>query len=101
MKPPKVIYIGAADYEVRTRKTLDLLGETDNTNTEIMLKRDQSAACRRDTLLHEVMHAVVFLSGYGHDLKHADEERLVRTITPWILAVLRDNPELVDFLLES
>ena len=106
-KPPKLIFLGAADYEVKQRKMIDnnrgLLGATDNEDTTIYIKRCQSPSSKRDTLLHEVLHALIWLSGYNHStrLSFEKEERLVRSLAPWILAALRDNPELVRYLLEE
>lgn len=96
---PKLIYVGPFDFEVKQLADMDLLGETHSNDGLIDIKRKQSPANKRDTLLHEVLHAIVFHSGLGHGLSHDDEERLVVTISPWILAVLRDNPALVDYLL--
>lgn len=96
---PPVVCIGHADYYVREKKKADLLGETDNINTEFIIKKQQGPACKRDTVLHEVLHAIAFMSGYCNELEHATEERMVRALTPWILGVLRDNPKLVDYLL--
>lgn len=103
MPLPSVVFLGAADYEIVEKKNIDVLGETDDNNTTIRIKRAQSDACKRDTLLHEVLHAVMWLSGGKHvfGLDHEDEEKLIRVLTPWILAFLRDNPESLEYLLEK
>lgn len=100
---PSVIFLGAADYEVKEKKHFDLLGETLNDDALIKIKVKQAAATKRDTMLHEVLHAICWLSGYSHNngLNHDSEEALVRTFTPWLLAALRDNPDLLAFLLEK
>lgn len=97
---PKVIYVGPHDYDVQTKKHLDLLGETDNSNTAITLKARQSRTSMQDTILHEALHAIVFNSGLFKtlDLDNETEEKLVVTISPWILQLIKDNPELVQFL---
>lgn len=101
MDTPKVIYIGHADYEIREKRQFDLLGETDNIDGVITLRKKQGAACKRDTLLHEVLHATIWMSGYGHGMESEAEEKLVRALTPWLLAALRDNPSLVEFLVKD
>lgn len=100
-KLPKVIYLGASDFEVRHMPNLDLLGETQSDDAIIYIRNKQGAAIKRDTLLHEVLHAIFFLSGLFKtvDMAKEEEEKIVVTITPWILAALRDNPALVDYLL--
>jgi hypothetical protein len=103
VKIPEVIYIGPHDYEVRAKKRLDTLGETLNNDTTILYRRSQSSSNLRDTILHEIMHAIVFQSGaaVAQKLSHQDEENLIVTLTPWILQVFQDNPALVEFLVEN
>lgn len=106
MKLPKVVYIGPFDYAVKQKKRLDtpmLLGETKNEITTILIREAQSACSKRDTLLHEVLHAVLFSSGLltALPLSHDDEERLVVTISPWLHQLLRDNPELIAYLTKT
>lgn len=104
MPLPKLVYLGAADYIVREKKRMDLttlLGETNNDNSEIFIRAKQSACSKRDTFLHEVLHAIIWLSGMGNDMDTEAEERAVRWLTPWILAFLRDNPDAVQYLLEK
>lgn len=100
MKPPAQIHVGPATYRVKVRKHMELLGERENEQTEILIQADQSLGCMRDTLLHECLHAVVFCSGHGYQLEHDEEERLVRRLAPWLLGLVRDNPKLVRFLTE-
>lgn len=103
MKLPKTLFVGAADYEVRQVKRLDVLGETNTESTSILIRSGQSPSCQRDTVLHEALHAIVFQSGLHKvfGLNHEEEEKLVVTLTPWVLALLRDNPLLVDYLTEA
>ena len=99
---PKTVFIGAADYRIVEKRHFDLLGETENVDCRIKLRAKQAPSCKRDTLLHEVLHAIIFCSGMvkTEDLSHEAEERLVRQLSPWILALLRDNPQLVSYLTE-
>lgn len=48
---------------------------------------------RRDTLLHEILHAV------DHEMHCAMSEPQTRRMATGLLAVLRQNPELAAFLL--
>lgn len=99
---PKEVVIGPYSYDVTVDKGLDLLGETQNHDSTIVVRRPgQSPDCERDTMLHEVLHATLFVSGLSHPLEHDKEEELVRTLTPWLLAVLRDNPALMAYLLDK
>lgn len=47
---------------------------------------------QRDTLLHEVMHAV------DHEMHCSMSEPQIRRMATGLLAVLRHNPEFVEFL---
>ena len=99
---PEVVYIGAADYLIRHKGKYPLLGETFPDDTEIIIRKRQSVCSKQNTLLHEIIHAIVWESGYRQiaDLSTETEENLVRILTPWILAVLQDNPNVLAFLLD-
>jgi RecB family endonuclease NucS len=43
-----------------------------------------------DTLLHEILHAVMFQAGMAGD----NEEQAVERLTPWLLAAIAQNPDL-------
>lgn len=95
--------IGPATWRVRTAPIdPDKLGVTRTAKHRIHLSPAQDASSRRDTLLHECLHAIFYESGLASVLAVSDddEERFIRLLTPWLLALLRDNPRLVIFLLE-
>lgn len=57
---------------------------------------------RRDTLLHEVMHAVFSETGLTMDFKEDDdEEKIVRRLSTCLLQVIRENPEFTAILTEK
>ena len=72
----------------------DSLGYSDETNQKVLLKRAQHFEALKDTLLHEVVHAIDH--AIGLDLR----EEQVRGLAGGILQVLRDNPKFARFLLE-
>lgn len=56
----------------------------------------------RDCVLHEVFHAIFSETGLTVDFKEdEDEEKIVRRMATAVLAVLRENPALVKFLLKK
>ncbi len=71
----------------------DLLGHVDHRSGEITLGTDMSASQKQDTLLHELLHAVL-------DLLGRDDEALVRLMTPPLLDLLQRNPKLVEYLMQ-
>jgi hypothetical protein len=102
-KLPEIVYVGAADYVIRHKKKFEPLGETDADNTEITIRVGQSSCSKQNTLLHEILHAIAWESGYNHlaELTNDQEETLIRVITPWLLALLQDNPDVLTFLLSK
>lgn len=53
----------------------------------------------RETLLHEVLHAVIGTARIEPFGDHEAEEQVVGQLAPHLLAVLRDNPALVAALI--
>src|SRR5690349_6697697 len=92
---PTQIRIGAAVYRVDVIDDPDKLGETDDSHTLITITSDQSECSTRDTVIHEALHAIMWCSGARRvlDLSHKHEERIVRLLSPAVLALLRDNPD--------
>lgn len=100
---PKVIKIGLHSYRVKPGVIDDsrgfLFGRTTSRATLIEVDHTVAASQIRDTVLHEVLHAVI--NDFPHELDNDAEEALVRGLAPGVLAVLRDNPQLIAFLLKD
>lgn len=101
MIAPKGVKVGPIYYEIVLSDGMLLpyanhLGLTDNTKCKVNLSTEQAPCVLRDTLLHETLHAIWSTFGIGGN--EEEEEALIRRITPALLGVLRDNPELVEFL---
>ncbi len=57
----------------------------------IYLARGQSSEALEDTLLHELLHAMMQVSGAAHEIGDADkEEKVVRDLTPMLHRLLKD-----------
>lgn len=69
---------------------------------EIRLQPKQAPGYERDTVLHEILHAVIQTSGLktGTEWTKSQEEFVVAAITPLLLDTLQRNPKLVTWLLE-
>lgn len=74
-------------------------GFTDHCNLEIVIGPDEALGSQRETLWHEVKHAVHHL--YGNSNETIDDETHIRKMAPMELAVLRENPLLVAYLLSA
>ena len=104
MKPPPRIHIGPHTHAVEYDPDLYTSGEfgkRDGNRARITLCPGQSPTILRDTLLHEVLHGVLDVTGIAHELGDEKEERYVRRLTPALLDLLRRNPRLVALLTEA
>ena len=59
----------------------------------ILIRGDRAPAYEHDTLIHELLHALISISGYRFD-DNDEEEVFVRQITPWLHTAIVQNPEL-------
>lgn len=102
---PALLRVGPARYDVvvKSLKKLDLFGRTSNTHTRIELHCGISKSAMQDTLVHEALHAVFHTAGSTSvtGLSDESEEVLCRILAPWLVGLIRDNPELIVFLQED
>ncbi|NDC55599.1 MAG: hypothetical protein EBZ69_02125 [Alphaproteobacteria bacterium] len=98
---PSEVRVGPYLFRVEYREDVsdsepDLFGITIPRDQRIIVSSRQTDQCERDTLLHEVLHAVFYASGLFREVDN--EERVVAGVSTWLLMVLRDNPQLAKFL---
>lgn len=112
VKPPGKVKVGHLTYavEVSAKRCSDadvMYGQSDMRTAEIILNPAQCDGQLRDTTLHEVLHALMDQMGVQKGGDKAllattdDEERMVHALAPLLLGVLRDNPDLVAFLVAA
>ena len=89
--PPVLLIIGKR-YAV-SQTTEGDYGETFVEECRIEVRDKQCHQQQADTLLHEAMHAV------DHELHCGLTEPQIRRVATGLLALLRDNPALVAFLM--
>lgn len=78
-----------------------LIGQSNPEQQTITLRPSIAPMCLRDTLLHEVLHAICDMTGIAKDLGAEEEEKAVNRLGPALLDTLRRNPALVTFLTEQ
>lgn len=71
----------------------ELLGETDAIGHRISIRGDLPDQAYNDTLIHEILHAIIATSGLNARLD--DEEDVVSTITPYLLGIMHTLPGLL------
>jgi hypothetical protein len=74
----------------------DSLGEWHANKAEVHYDPNTNVPVLRETVLHEVLHAVCEHTGLDPD----EHETIIRSISPLILHVLRENPKFVKWLVE-
>lgn len=110
VKIPRRIIVGPFVYKVsddpvdlviRCREeSTDLLGHNSQRELIITIDPAQAPGQRRDSLLHETLHAVTQLTGLASEWGQETEEAIVNRLSPVVLSVLRDNPRLLRYLTE-
>lgn len=63
-----------------------------------MVRPGQTKSGERDTFVHEIMHMIIAYACLNDLLPHADEEAFVARATPVLTMVIRDNPEMMDYI---
>lgn len=80
----------------------NLDGNTDANTQTITVRPEMPPEREADTVVHELLHAAIEHAGLncrGPLEDHGAEEQVVNTLSPWLLGALRDNPQLVDYLM--
>lgn len=87
---------------VRAGADGDLYGLTEYREQRITLCPAQAPDLMRVTLIHEVLHTLLFATGGSQLLEDTEvvgiEEALTQVLAPAITDLLRRNPTLVEFL---
>lgn len=83
-------------WRLRTVKKLSADGECDYGPAILRIRAGMSQFDRKDTVLHEIMHAILHMQGREND--PAVEETFVRPLATGIIGVMQDNPELAAWL---
>lgn len=102
---PTTIRIGPYDYtvivdserikELERETSSELYGITSPGILEIALQPNVADMVLRETLLHELIHALFYNTGISERFTDKTEEQIVRALSPALFSLLRDNPALV------
>lgn len=111
MNTPTHVRVGPYTYTVKVdaerikelekESDTDLYGITTHGHLEIVLQPDVADMVLRETLLHEILHAVLFNTGLSDRMTDKAEEHMVRALSPALFSLLRENPDLVRYLTGS
>ena len=90
--PASMLVMGQR-YRVRGESIDGRLGVSDHHAQTIDISPEQATDSQADTLLHESLHALIWVSGASEMFHDGDvEERFVKTIAPVMLDWVRRNP---------
>lgn len=99
-KLPSHIRIGIYNWEFiqwdpEEAEKQGLSGQCVPMNLEVKVRTDLPNVLHAEILKHEIMHACWFCVGLGDQ---EDEESVVERLTPVLLQVRRDNPEIFKYI---
>ena len=83
----------------------DQVERLESMQKQIEIQEEAKGLDLANTLLHEVIHAIVYHSSLNaqggplHDDDH--EEQAVNSVTNWMMTVLRDNPWFLETIKQS
>lgn len=107
LRPPATVQVGARKYRVeisdQSTKALDCLGATLGQYSLIVLSPSQDYQSLRETVIHELLHALVFDTDGGNEswLDEATEEKVCRYLAGRLVDLFRRNPRLVAYLTDK
>lgn len=87
------------DHEWVHEGGMDVLGTCDRDGQTIEVETEGIGFDkRRETLLHESLHALIAMTGLSKDALDDREENVVNRLAPALLQFIRDNPTLYSYL---
>lgn len=92
---PTEVRIVGRTYAIEFIDGFHLAGECSNGKQRIKIESGNASSYERDTVLHEILHAI------DYNMQSKMNERQVATMASGLLAVLQENPSLVEYLLDK
>ena len=103
MNPENIepVVVGGFRYDIRFNSESDkelyteaLYAQHDLTRMELQIRTDLTEQMQGESLLHETVHAIVHTYMSGNRL----DEGQVESMAQGLVQVIRDNPQLVEFV---
>lgn len=77
-----------------------LYGSIKHTKRKIEIEKDMDERTRKAALIHEILHGFLFYSGH-YDMDKFIEERFVQCSSHGIVNLMRQNPDLVAYIMDD
>lgn len=99
------IKIGYRNYDIKVEdkvwnKQTESFGQFLSEEGIITVSSKEDAISQANTLLHEILHGIVYQWGLGEEMSDK-EEKIVNTLTNGLTTVFVDNPWLLQFLINK
>lgn len=95
---PGRVRVGPMDYPISVLPQDNLEGFFGRFNVKGGIRiSDDCGSYEPVVLLHEIMHAIMYHQSLS-DLPHDLEERIVNSVSEGLAALIRDNPQLIEYL---
>lgn len=88
-------------WNAALKDTGDVARVSVNNQRMVLLEAGLAEHQARDTVLHELLHTILKMTGHDESLGRKREEQIVSAIAPALLLLLRANPHLVSWLTEE
>lgn len=106
-KPPNKVRIGHLNYKLLKEDNLQnkqgtpLYGRCSQSDTTISISTSiQSKELEAEVILHECLHAMMF-NHAQHGLSDQQEESVVNHLGMQLLSFIKDNPKLMEFIINA
>lgn len=104
-KRPDSVAVGPHTYDIEWDHDVaqfSAAGATNNDTLKIMVDQKNALPIQQETLVHELLHAVWNQTSLRTRIPDADTdspgEAAIQDLAPLLYALLRDNPEVVQWL---
>ena len=106
MRKPTKFKAGCYNWQIywSQEEAEEMYGKTDSHTKTVTIYKCKNEEITRETLLHELLHVAMedkaeAVFTFDPDKKEYDkEENLIRLISPVLMQIIVDNPELWQFL---
>lgn len=79
----------------------DVHGLYDSTKAKIFIRTELDHNVERHTVLHELAHDMIFRLGFENDLDRPAVERMCDGFAVYVRDLVRNNPQLIEYLKEK
>lgn len=104
-RPTNRVVIGPYVYRVKEDAKLLPVAQASGAAVHeaevILLDPGMSCNMEKETVLHEALHGVWNAALGTVTFSEKDQEKAVRSLAPWLIMFLRDNPELIEWMQEE